>query len=269
MVSGSNKKELVFAKDKKQGFLAVFAVFLFIGSLIYLKNAMPSNDSAAPPPQTQETTVSQNNNDPAQNAEADQQNLAQDASNIFSQTLNMQGNKDQTTVNIPTVSTGEDVEIIAKQRAQGRMVSIAVTDSGSIDPFLPSGEKMITHITKHHTTAAISLPYLTPPPENLPVDPDAGKIMNTTISGILYDKYSPSAIINIDGTDYLVKKGDTIKRYKVLSIGKSMVIVQLGRNVYTAGVGEILSPTDLQNVTANLNRKFGGNDVTINIKKKG
>ncbi len=84
------------------------------------------------------------------------------------------------------------------------------------------------------------------------------------------DKYSPSAIINIEGSDYLVKRGDIINHYKVLYIGKNDVIVQLGKNIYKAGVGELLSPTDLNyNTIANLNKKFGGNNVQISVKKKG
>lgn len=270
MVSGSGKKkEMAFAKDKKQGILAVFAVFLLIGSGIYLKSSMPSNDSNATAitPQ-QETTVDQTPTDPNNTIQPNQQDLAQDANNIYSQTMNMQGNNTQINVNPTPTTAGDNVEIIAKQKAQGKMVAIAVDNTGRNNPFLPDGERVYTS-THHKTVAAISLPYLTPPPQTLPPDPDAGKIMNTTISGILYDKYSPSAIINIEGTDYLVKKGDVINRYKVLSIGKNQVIVKLGRNIYTAGVGEIFSLTDLQNVTANLNKKFGGNEVTINIKKKG
>lgn len=267
MAYGSNKKGLVFAKDPKQGALAVFAIFLLVGSMIYLYNTMHPSVSDSVPPEAQNTTASQNLPDSTTGTTPDQQNLAQDASDIFAQTINMQGNQNQTTV-VPTTPSNEDVEIITKQRMQGKMVSIPVADSGRLNPFLPDNERVAS--LSHSSHKVLSLPYLTPPPETIPVDPDAGKIMNTTISGILYDKYSPSAIINIEGTDYLVKKGDIIKRYKVLSISKNSVVVKLGNNLYTAGVGEILSLSDLQNVTANLNKKFGGNDVTINIiKKKG
>lgn len=266
MAYGSKKKGLVFAKDPKQGALAVFAVFLLIGSMIYLYNTMHPSVSDSMPSEAQNTTASQTIPDSTTSITPDQQNLAQDASNIFSQTLNMQGNQNQSNISTAAPSS-EDVEIMTKPTMQGKMVSVPVADSGRINPFLPDSERI--GLANHSSNKVLSLPYLTPPPETIPIDPDAGKIMNTTISGILYDKYSPSAIINIEGTDYLVKKGDIIKRYKVLSISKNTVVVKLGNNVYTAGVGEILSLSDLQNVTANLNKKFGGNDVTINIKKKG
>lgn len=265
MAYGSDKKGLVFAKDPKQGVLAIFAIFLFAGSMIYLYNTMhPSDSNSTPPPVAQDTTATQNPTDVAINSSPSQQNMAQEANNIFTQTMNMQGNQNQVSVS-PTASTVDGVEIITKPRAPGKMVSISVVDSGRMNPFLPDSESF----GLKNSQKAVSLPFLTPPPETLPFDPDAGKIMNTTISGILYDKYSPSAIINIEGIDYLVKRGDIIKRYKVISISQNAVVVKLGNNIYTAGVGEILSPSDLQNITANLNKKFGGNDVTINIKKKG
>ena len=47
---------------------------------------------------------------------------------------------------------------------------------------------------------------LMPPPEELAEGSDAARLLDTIVSGILYDKYSPSAILNIEGNDYLVKK---------------------------------------------------------------
>ena len=97
------------------------------------------------------------------------------------------------------------------------------------------------------------------PPESLNENSDAVKIMNTVVSGILYDKFSPSAILNIDGNDYLVKKGDSVNNYKVLAINKDSVTVKLGNNTYTAGIGELLTESDIRyNEVSNLNKKFGG-----------
>ena len=42
--------------------------------------------------------------------------------------------------------------------------------------------------------------------------------MDTVVSGILYDKFSPSAILNIEGNDYLVKKGDVVTAVVVRSV---------------------------------------------------
>lgn len=97
------------------------------------------------------------------------------------------------------------------------------------------------------------------PPEELAVDSEASRVMDTVVSGILYDKYSPSAILNIDGTDYLVKKGDTINNYKVIAIAQNSVTVKLGSNTYTAGIGELLTESAVNyNNVSNLSKKFGG-----------
>lgn len=97
------------------------------------------------------------------------------------------------------------------------------------------------------------------PPESLNGTSEAARVMDTVVSGILFDKYSPSAILNIEGNDYLVKKGDVINSYKVLAIAQDSVTVQLGNNTYKAGIGELLVGGTLnENVVPNLNNKFGG-----------
>ena len=62
-----------------------------------------------------------------------------------------------------------------------------------------------------------------------------------------------------DLADYLVKKGDVVNNYKVLAIAQDSVTVQLGSNVYKAGIGEILTEGSLNyNEVSNLGNKFGG-----------
>lgn len=127
--------------------------------------------------------------------------------------------------------------------------------SGTIktDPFLP-----YRNISR---TSTLDIPKfdLVEPPEVISTDSDAARVMDTTVSGILYDKYSPSAILNIEGNDYLVKKGDTVNNYKVINIMQDSVTVKLGTNTYKAGIGEILTERTLkQNDVSNLNNKFGG-----------
>ena len=75
----------------------------------------------------------------------------------------------------------------------------------------------------------------------------------------MYDKFSPSAILNIEGNDYLVKKGDVVNKYKVLNITQNSVTVKLGNNTYNAGIGEILTEGSVNyNDVSNLSKKFGG-----------
>ena len=97
------------------------------------------------------------------------------------------------------------------------------------------------------------------PPEAINENSDAARVMDTIVSGILYDKYSPSAILNIEGNDYLVKKGDVVNNYKVMNIMQDSVTVKLGNNVYKAGIGEILTEGEVtHNDVSNLSKKFGG-----------
>lgn len=285
MSSGSNsskarkgklKQQLVFAKDKNQAILALVVMVVFFGTTIhtittYLRERNPQPISAQNEQVLKaDNTIKQQDNlnnlaNQEQNSIVDSNqspNLAQDANDIYSQTLDLQKNSpDQ---NIATLQSSDgDIEIIPKKNAKrsSKMVVISVANTYHSDPFLPSGENL---------PMSSSYSYLPPPPTNLPAGTDASKVITTTISGILYDKYSPSAIINIEGADYLVKRGDVINNYRILSIGKTQVIVQLGRNIYKAGVGELLSQADLNcNTIANLNKKFGGNDVSINVRRKG
>lgn len=97
------------------------------------------------------------------------------------------------------------------------------------------------------------------PPESVNENSDAARVMDTIVSGILYDKFSPSAILNIEGNDYLVKIGDVVNNYKVLNISQNSVTVKLGSNTYKAGIGEILTEGDItHNDVSNLSKKFGG-----------
>ena len=99
-------------------------------------------------------------------------------------------------------------------------------------------------------------------PLDAPVaDETAQKIVTTKVSGIMYDKSNPSAILNIEGADYLVRSGDVINGYKVLAISKNNVTVQKGSNIYKAGVGQLVADGQVDvtyNNVANLNKKFGG-----------
>lgn len=100
---------------------------------------------------------------------------------------------------------------------------------------------------------------LVEPAEFVNENSEAARVMDTIVSGILYDKFSPSAILNIEGNDYLVKKGDTVNNYHVVAIMQDSVTVKLGSNVYKAGIGEILTEGTLNhNNVSNLNNKFGG-----------
>lgn len=280
---GKAKQPLIFAKNKKQAVLAIVVIFLFIANTIYTVIKIYNENNPQLPGANQDVSTLETNNpafpdgkmpsgqttvnqDTAAVATADQ-TIQQDANNIYSQTVGLQ--KDTpgaaptpvSAQNPQGVASGEnDVDIMQKKPARRnnqKLVMISVSSSGRQDPFLPADDGLVGVYSD-----------LTLPPQTLPENSETSKIITTTISGILYDKYSPSAIINIEGTDYLVKKGDVINKYRILSINKSQVAVQLGKNIYKAGVGELLSVANDNNL-ANINKKFGGNDVSINVRRKG
>lgn len=128
--------------------------------------------------------------------------------------------------------------------------------SGTVkaNPFVPyrviEEEDGLTDVPKFDLVA---------PPEILNEGSDAARVMDTIVSGILYDKFSPSAILNIEGNDYLVKKGDIVNNYKIVNIEQNSVTVSLGKNTFKAGIGEILTEGSVNyNDVSNLSKKFGG-----------
>ena len=142
---------------------------------------------------------------------------------------------------------------IAASSSQKSVISIP---SGMVkaNPFVPYRD-----ITKTSVINDVPTFDIVEPPEVINENSDAARVMDTIVSGILYDKFSPSAIINIEGQDYLVKKGDVVNNYKVTNITQDSVTVQLGANSYKAGIGEILTEGNLNhNEVSNLNNKFGG-----------
>lgn len=151
----------------------------------------------------------------------------------------------------------DDVSIVADQAAKNSsMVAMSVEDMGRSDPFLPDGERVVVKAAPKKPAYSS---YLLPPPESITVDSMATDVMTTKVSGIMYDKFNPSAILNISGSDYLVRSGDVINGYKVLSIGRETVTVQYGSNVYKASVGELFTGEGVNfNTISNLNNKFGG-----------
>lgn len=159
----------------------------------------------------------------------------------------------------------DDVSVVADQSMSnnGAMVAMSVEDMGRSDPFLPAGDAAAAAAARAKARPKPKPPYasyLMPPPESLSVDTTATAVMTTKVSGIMYDKYNPSAILNISDTDYLVRTGDIVNGYKILSIGRETVTVQYGSNVYKASVGEMFTENGLNfNTISNLNGKFGGN----------
>lgn len=190
-------------------------------------------------------------------------------------------------VNVPAENTSE-IDVESDQASS--MVSYDVTSIGRADPFMPSGEiaafeqarsSAIAEANRHNAKVAeleklknvvIRQPDdISPYSFNLPVPPTsmapstaaAAKITRTKVVGIMYNQANPSAIINVDDKDYLVRQGDKIigQEYKVVEINPSWITVSLGSNVYSASIGELFSKDEFnktQNDLYNLRNRFGG-----------
>ena len=77
-----------------------------------------------------------------------------------------------------------------------------------------------------------------PPNEYGVQDDEASELMNISVSGIMYDDKKPSAIITYEDNDYFVQIGDMLDKYRVSDIQRSTVSIALGKNIYTATIGE-------------------------------
>ena len=194
------------------------------------------------------------------------------------------------TEEVPVESSEIAVPSDLEKAADDKLVGYDVVSVGRSDPFMPSGEAEVYNKAREEAIAeasaynakiakiqqlkntVIRLPDDTNPYSyNLPVPPTAladseaaaSKITRTKVVGIMYNKSNPSAIINLDDKDYLVRQGDKIidEKYKVLQINQSWITVSLGSNVYSAGIGELFSKDDLdktKNDLYNLESRFGG-----------
>jgi hypothetical protein len=255
-----------FAKNPTEIIGAVVVIILLIAVTIkQISSGQFSSDggtSTPPPPSSTAAAIGATNNGRGQTGAVPGSNTGKpdgsstSGNNDASSNLGL-GSGDGRIANVgsPAPSPNDGIDIMTKipnRPRTGKMVMVQVAESGRSNPFLPAAENFVPK--------AVSKLHLPPPPKQVFPNSNAAKIITTTISGIMYDKYSPSAIINIAGTDFLVRRGDIVNKYRILSITPNQVTVQYGNNIYRAGVGQILSLSDVKfNPIANLNSKFGGN----------
>lgn len=98
------------------------------------------------------------------------------------------------------------------------------------------------------------------PPTTSSPDENLKRLLQTQISGILYDDVSPSAIVQLNGTDQFVKIGDVISGYKIENITRNKVQISYKNNSYVASVGELFTRgyVEKQQAVVNLENKFAG-----------
>lgn len=162
--------------------------------------------------------------------------------------------------NIGLIASGNSNDKAAekgKEVLNSKKAVVDIEDKMIVNPFLPINEA----VTVKPKTVAKPNPNYILPPTSVAVDSTAKLLLSTSVAGIMYDQYSPSAIIKINNTDYLVKRGDVINGYQILGIKPKTVTIKLDSNIYEAPVGIILSslPTSNNTSTVNINNRFGGN----------
>ncbi len=172
------------------------------------------------------------------------------------------------------------------------MISYDVTTIGRSNPFMPYNEMVeyekarnaaikeanatnakIAKIKNLQDYRVREQDDISPYSFNLPVPPTyldtgsvAAKITRTKVVGIMYNVKSPSAIINVDNKDYLVRPGDKIigQEYKVVKITPTWVTAAMGSNVYSAAIGELFTKDSIetnQTDIYNLKERFGGRKI--------
>lgn len=60
------------------------------------------------------------------------------------------------------------------------------------------------------------------------------------LTGILFDKTDSSAIIEIDGNDYVVKVGDRVGKFDILGITQKRIYLKDSQQEYTLTIGEVV-----------------------------
>lgn len=136
-------------------------------------------------------------------------------------------------VNMPSMVQKEPEN--KQKQDDNDLVTISINNFGRSNPFRPFQRKSIT-VSDNYDMPKLDIPQ---PPSYAP-DESITALLNIKVNGILYDKLKSSAIININGSDYLVHKGDFLFDFHVKDITEDKVAVKYKGNVYRAGIGEII-----------------------------
>lgn len=130
-------------------------------------------------------------------------------------------------------------------------VIVPVSAGGRVDPFMPYTQRDV--LAKQPKFELIAPPTVIPE-----ADPVVDELVQTKISGIMYDQARPSAIVNFGGEDQLVHKGDVVKGYNIVNITKNSVVIKYKNNIYQATVGQSLDDGVNLNPVSGLSNQFGG-----------
>ena len=158
-------------------------------------------------------------------------------------------------------ASGEDLfsqggELTADPNQGSSEIMVAYNKTARENPFKPP----VVEVAKDGVVDMEGQFEIIEPPVSSVADENLTRLLQTQISGILYDEESPSAIVNLNGMDQFVKAGDTISGYTIDYITKDKVQISYQNNSYVASVGELFTRGALekQPAVADLENKFAG-----------
>ena len=163
--------------------------------------------------------------------------------------------------NAPTVKPEDTKKAFTGK--PGETVTVAIGDIGRKNPFSPIGGVENKQLNQSVKTVeedyGVNFPVIEPPQLSEEQEKIV-KLLNTKVAGILFDPNRPSAIININGIDQLVRKGDVLSGFEMIGIDKNKVVIRCDNNIYRASIGQPLNAEKVVNSVeiANLKSKFYG-----------
>ena len=159
---------------------------------------------------------------------------------------NAQNAADNQNNDIQVVNEDEASDLIPEEKKE----IVSVVPTGRTDPFAPLQKyvyvapppppavrpSVVVKTINNIDLDSVQIPKI--PKAYGELNQIAEKLMTISVTGIMYDKLKPSAIINYENNDYFVQIGDKLDSFKVIDIGPNNVKIALGKNVYKAEVGE-------------------------------
>ncbi|MGN0013957.1 MAG: hypothetical protein ACI37T_00900 [Candidatus Gastranaerophilaceae bacterium] len=217
--------------------------------------------------ESEDETIAEN---PEENSEENQEIAAEGGLDVPAneqqqQTANNANSNEEAPggLEVPQKSPKSPLAGVVGGTASNGTVSIAIGDTGRANPFKPNVEPQNLNLPAVKDVNAVREKYsfdVIEPPELGIENLDLERLMQTKVTGILYDNIKPSAIVNIDGSDQLVNIGDNIAGFEIVSITKNKVVIKDGSNVFRASVGQPLNAEKVVNPVeiSNLENKFAG-----------
>ncbi len=113
-----------------------------------------------------------------------------------------------------------------------KKIQLSINKFGRDTPFVPYENQSSS--SKTQFISSLPLPPLYVPDEGIT------DLFSIKVKGILYDKYKPSALVDIKGAEYIIHEGETISGYFIKDIQTNKVVIKYKNNIYKAGIGEIV-----------------------------